>query len=429
MACLAPLCPNDILFCPAILLILPHRRYGMDGSVVACALLGTACGVVTGLVPGIHVNTAAPLAVALASNRGIAPLPAASFICALSLTHTFIDFIPTTLLGIPSEDTAVAALPAHRMVLMGRGLEAIRLSGLASLFAVVSLVICVYPSLALIRGGYPLVKAAIPFVLVVVLARMIASHGTLRRMGMAALVVALSGVFGWAVLTGPVWGPDPLFPVFSGMFGISTLLISMRGTCSAPPQSLDAELQAGRNEMLCSMAQGTLAGSCVALIPGIGASQAALLVVRPRGHDPMRGYICSCCAINTANALFALMVLQVGGAARNGALVHVQRLLGTVTPPTFHALLAVMCLAAGLAYPLLMALARLLMPALSRVSYRRLSLVGIVFQGVLVCALSGILGALLCAVATAVGLLPALMGVHRSTVMSFLLIPVLSFYT
>ncbi|MCC7569087.1 MAG: tripartite tricarboxylate transporter permease, partial [Candidatus Methanofastidiosa archaeon] len=124
-----------------------------------------------------------------------------------------------------------------------------------------------------------------------------------------------------------------------------------------------------------------------------------------------------------------LMVLHVGGAARNGALVHVQRLLGTVTPPTFHALLAVMCLAAGLAYPLLMALARLLMPALSRVSYRRLSLVGIVFQGVLVCALSGILGALLCAVATAVGLLPALMGVHRSTVMSFLLIPVLSFYT
>ena len=93
-------------------------------------LLGCLFGVVTGLIPGLHINLVALILfsispVLLGYTNVIA---VASFIIAMSITHTFTDFISATYLGAPADDTALAVLPAHKLLLDGKGHEAIRLT-------------------------------------------------------------------------------------------------------------------------------------------------------------------------------------------------------------------------------------------------------------------------------------------------------------
>lgn len=101
------------------------------------AALGIGLGTFTGLIPGVHVNNIAPLLVGLTAGSTLGPYQAISLIVAMMLTHTFLDFIPSTFLGVPNEDTALSVLPAHKLVLKGKGYEVIKLTALGSLGALI----------------------------------------------------------------------------------------------------------------------------------------------------------------------------------------------------------------------------------------------------------------------------------------------------
>ncbi|MDD1655142.1 MAG: tripartite tricarboxylate transporter permease, partial [Methanomicrobiales archaeon] len=111
----------------------------MMWSLLAGTILGVAIGTVSGLVPGVHANTMAAVLLGgeaiLASVFGPETLGAALF--AALVTHTFLDIIPSTFLGIPDADTALAVLPAHALCLEGNGEEAVRIGALGAAMAVV----------------------------------------------------------------------------------------------------------------------------------------------------------------------------------------------------------------------------------------------------------------------------------------------------
>ena len=119
--------------------------------VILFALLGTFLGVLTGLIPGLHVNNIAVIMLSIApallvslmflNQFGIPevfiPLLLAITIVSMSIAHTFLDFIPSTFLGAPEGETALSVLPAHSMLLEGRGYEAVMLSAIGSLGGVI----------------------------------------------------------------------------------------------------------------------------------------------------------------------------------------------------------------------------------------------------------------------------------------------------
>jgi putative membrane protein len=102
-------------------------------------LLGVALGTVSGLLPGIHANTLAGILLSLQVILlpVIGPLALAATMFAALITHTFVDSIPSTFLGIPDADTALAVLPAHALCLEGNGEEAVRVAALGSACAMV----------------------------------------------------------------------------------------------------------------------------------------------------------------------------------------------------------------------------------------------------------------------------------------------------
>ena len=100
----------------------------MFDLVIAC-FIGILIGTTTGMVPGIHVNTAG--AILFASSTFLLTFLSPEFLCvlmvAMSIAHALIEFVPSMLLGVPEEGTATSILPGHRMVLQGRAKEVIRI--------------------------------------------------------------------------------------------------------------------------------------------------------------------------------------------------------------------------------------------------------------------------------------------------------------
>jgi putative membrane protein len=87
--------------------------------------VGMGIGVFAGLTPGIHVNTTIPIIMSL-SFLLPSPYYLAVLVVSVAVTEMFIDYIPSIFLGAPEADTSLSVLPGHRLLLEGRGYEAIK---------------------------------------------------------------------------------------------------------------------------------------------------------------------------------------------------------------------------------------------------------------------------------------------------------------
>jgi len=400
-------------------------------ELIAYSLLGVFCGIFTGLVPGIHVNTAAPLAMELSNSSFIEPMSASVFICCMSITHTFIDFIPATILGIPDPDMSLAVLPAHRMVLSGRGWEAICLSGVASLLSVVIITASLPLLMYVFEIIYPVISSSTLYLLIFFSIITIYAHKSMKKIILALFVFLLSGIFGYAVLENTMLFKDPLMPVFSGFFGMSSLIMGLAGGKEVPKQDFDDLFLISKKNIIITTLKGTFSGILVSTVPGIGASQATILsniFSRGDGENGTRQFILSCCSINTSNALFAIIVLYLFQKPRNGALICVQEIMGDIRKEELLLFVMVVVTSSFLAFLLLRVIAKIVLKNMGNIRYDILCISGIVILTLLVYSLGGPLGILLCIISTSMGLMPPLLGVNRSVLMAFLLLPIMSYY-
>ena len=99
-------------------------------DIIAAVLVGCCAGIITGLIPGIHINLVSLLLVSVSGYflGFTSPIVLGVFIISMSVTHTFLDTLPSIFLGAPDADTALAVLPGHRLLLEGRGYEAVKLT-------------------------------------------------------------------------------------------------------------------------------------------------------------------------------------------------------------------------------------------------------------------------------------------------------------
>ena len=82
---------------------------------------GVMLGSLTGLIPGFHVNNVALILLALSPallDLGIPLASVAAIIVSTGTVHTFLNYIPSALIGAPDGDTALSLLPGHRMLLL-----------------------------------------------------------------------------------------------------------------------------------------------------------------------------------------------------------------------------------------------------------------------------------------------------------------------
>lgn len=391
------------------------------------AVLGTGMGVFTGLIPGVHVNNIAPMLVGLAASSVLSPMQAISLIVAMMLTHTFIDYIPSTFLGVPDEGTALSVLPAHRLVHQGRGYEVIRLTALGSLGALMLSAALVGPMLLVIGPAYESINPHMHWLLLAIIMVMFALERSWKSIWWAVMIFLLSGMLGILTLDTNLGASDTmLMPLLGGLFGVSVLLASMKGQGKLPKQRITEEPMSLRSNAR-SIFAGTSAGALTGIIPGVGPAQGTVLTQLATRSGGTRDFLVGVSGVNTAKALFSFVALYAIGRPRSGAAVAVSQIID-VGANELLLLTGIALFSGGLATILHLYIGKLATKHIHRLPYRAMCITVVASVIGLSLYYSGAVGLLVLATATAIGLLPATVGVKRTHCMGVIILPCILYF-
>jgi putative membrane protein len=386
--------------------------------------VGVLLGTASGLVPGLHANNMALLLGGIAPSVPGPPLYVGMAMLAAGVAHTFLEIIPTLALGVPDPAMAVAALPGHRLVLEGRGREALRLSTLGSGAAVLLAVPLAVPITRAMTTLWPAIRANLPLVLGGVAVLLVLTERRLISKLVAAVSFALSTLLGLATLdlspAAPLDAGGMLAPLFAGLFGAPVLIDAIGGQ-GVPPQD-DPKIAASKRSILGLSGLGTISGAVVGYVPAVSSAVAATFaLLAVPGRYGARGFVVTTSGVNTANAIFALFALVALGSPRTGVLVAVEAASVPLSIP--HLLVGIASGAIAGAVGVLLIGDRYL-AVVGSLDPTRLS-VG------LLCVLAGLsylfagpVGVAAYLAATVVGLVPARFGARRATLMGVLIGPI-----
>jgi putative membrane protein len=222
---------------------------------------------------------------------------------------------------------------------------------------------------------------------------------------------------------------QPLFPMLSGLFGLSTLIMSLGESANLPLQDFKSEIKVPLINKIKAIFAGVFSGSLTGLLPGLGAAQASiigmLLVGKKIGNE---AFLILVGGINTVNFAFSLATFFVLEKARNGAIVAVMELVKSINSDQLtvfiFSALTTGCFSVFLTLKICKAFAFII----SKINYKALIIGIITFVSLLVFLLTGFKGILVLLVSTFIGMMPALLAVKRSHNMGCLLLPVIIYF-
>lgn len=383
---------------------------------------GICLGTISGLTPGIHANTFALLLAAVASTIPGPPRFVGAAMLAAGVVHTFLDVVPALALGVPDPSMAPSALPGHRLMLRGRGREALRLSAMGSGLAICFAIPLALPITWLMEQAYPTILEHLSLVLGAVIVLLITTERSTRARLGALLAVAGSGLLGVFTLDlqpgGVLDVGGMLMPLFTGLFGAPILVDALSG--EGFPEQADAAVTTGPGPVAGIALLGTLSGAIVGYLPGISSAIAATgaLVAIPR-RGP-RAFLVATSGVNTANAVFALFALFALGDARTGVMVALD---SAGVPISLPLLLGAVAIGAAAGFTLVIALGDRYLSLVGRLNHTRLCLGVLAALLGLVALFAGWRGLAVFTGAAVVGLIPARLGARRATLMGVLLVP------
>ncbi len=306
---------------------------------------GAILGTFTGLIPGFHVNNVALIAVSLtpiAIGIGLPLDIIAGMIVSCGMVHTFLNYIPSALVGAPDDNMALALLPGHRMLVTGQAAQGVAYSARGSqmgmimaipLLVVARLLFGDNPGLNWFEGS----RDILPWLLLGISSFLLMTETTrlpwpsilqkatswmriplpkpIRvsfpifafryerewdaidlRLGnssrKAGIFVALcffllSGFYGWAVFELPARSPvgmpsaTLLMPSLAGLFGIANLIDIYVTTSEMPKQEPNWDLPPMKPLAVPTFLSAVVS-SVMAILPGMTAAQATVVVMSMR---------------------------------------------------------------------------------------------------------------------------------------------------
>lgn len=417
---------------------------------IASALLGFILGIISGLIPGIHVNNIALLLVALSPflvSVGFPWFYIAVVILSTSITHTFLDIIPSIFLGAPEADTSLAVLPGHKLLMEGRGSEAVRLSAMGSAGSVVISLIMAFPLGFLFMNVYNILSSYIGWVLVLIVILMIATEKgeiiessltDLKFKMYAILLFVISGMLGlFAFNSEDIMQPiikfgetSVLFPLLSGLFGASMLVISLITDSEIPPQQNTNRVELSKKKIVRGMFTGSMAGSFVALLPGVSSAIGTIIarLLIKRDVDSSKEFIVSISGANTADAIFSLIALFTIQKARSGAMVAIDTLIQSLDISTVVVLLMVVVYVSVLSYCATIYLGDKILNILYKINYQKLCCVILFSLSLMVVLFTGMFGLMIFLVSIPIGMIASFARIRRVHAMGVILLPVILYF-
>lgn len=394
-------------------------------EIIIAIMLGISSGIVTGLIPGVHINliSATLLSLSPLLLNYTNPFILVIFIIAMSVTHTFLDTIPSIFLGAPDSSQVLGVLPGHRYLLKGKGLLGVKLTVLGS-YGAVLISILLFPIFILfVKYVYDYIAPYIKYFIVVVIIFMILKD---KKKLWATTIFLISGLLGVLVLSSTTI-KNPLFPMLSGMFGVSTLLYSLKDNNTLPKQKDSENFPIKIKLFFKSIISGCCSGFLTAVTPALGAGMASAISATFTKDLGDKGFMILIGSISTFNFVLSLVTYYTLDKARNGSIIAVQELLENLNFNYLIIILLTVLIVGSISVLLSLVLSKLFLSIVTKINYKKLtlSIVFLIFFMTLI--LSNYVGILILIVSTAIGLVPAIKKTTRTMAMGCLMFPVLLF--
>ena len=383
----------------------------------------------------------------------------------------------------------------------GRGYHAVYYSLIGSMFAVLFcflIIVLISYNVTASLEFYEIMKNNMFEILLLVSFLMIVTERNNKKNAIGVFLIA--GIFGYVILndiegktSSPFGFPSTaLFPTFTGLFGIATLIYARQNTPDLKIQKLDEPLV---SETLENSFLGTISGSFVGLLPGVTPGIGTIFAMQLRGlvrkiksapvsilfwslltlrfskvknivytwlhyndeldgpfdyekrikSDRIESVIVTLGAVNTAASLAILAALFIILRPRNGTtivineLIDVEPWISEIPIPLLYLFMGVLMGSAvsfsisqkvGKLFPEYMINRRIYSGFSSNFKDDYVRMVDwiIVLLIVLVYVFTGVVGLGILTVATAIGYLPVSMKIRRTHAMGVLLLPVMIFF-
>lgn len=411
----------------------------MFDLIFAC-IIGVGCGIITGLIPGIHVNTAGAFVFSASPFLlfSYSPEVLAVFLLSMSISHALLEFIPSMFLGVPEEGTVLSVMPGHYLLLQGRGKEAIRLVSLGGFGAMIVTILL----LPVFMMGLPVLYGLLkPFIWIILSGTVVYMIYRLSRdfksLIWSSVLFLLSGIMGWTALTSPLSASVSLLCLFSGLFGVSTLLYSLSEKSVMPEQNKQHRLEID-GDILRSIFAGGIAGSILGFLPGMGPAQGSLLAQELSGAsdttNEREGFLVAMSGVNVSDALFSLIAIYIIGNPRSGIAVYINQILQGLDFNHLLIMIFSAITAVSISLVLCIILGDWFSHSMQKINYEKITWFVICFMSFLVVLFGFMEGSnmifiiLIYITAIAMGLLPHYLDINKSHLMGVLIVPAIVVY-
>ena len=410
-------------------------------SLIVASFLGIIIGCVTGMIPGIHVNTAG--AIIFASSTFLLSIFSPEFLCVvmvtMSISHAMIEFVPSMLLGVPEEGTATSVLPGHRMVLQGRSKEVIRIVAVGG-FGAIMVIIFMLPFFSIVLPALHVFSKSFTWVILLSASIFLTYKLTrsFKSFAWSLLLFLLSGILGWVIFQTPISSSVSLMCVFSGLFGISTILFSLNDNSTIPYQYPFYELNLDINKYK-SIFAGGITGAILGFLPGFGPAQGTVIAQLASGANDNEdedtvNFLLATSGLNISDCLFSLMAIYIIGNPRSGIAVYMSYLISEMSLMHLVIYIFASLIAVSFSLVLTLKLGDSFSRLMAGINYRKLS-IGVISLQILILYIfifyynAPIFYMTLALITSiAMGMLPHYLGVGKSHLMGVLIIPAIVIY-
>ena len=389
-------------------------------EIIFFLFIGILFGTLTGLVPGLHPNMII-LIVPLLVGFGLETEILLSLIVAMAVSNSIIYFISSIVFGIPDSGSELSVLPGHELIMKGQGYHAVKLTVIGAIGSIIVSIIILPIVIFSVPFIYNNISSFIYILLILIVLFMIFSE---KKKILAFIIFTFSGFIGIFSQKLPIDNSLILFPIFSGLFGLSMIFLQLGKKVKIPKQKPKKYIFVSNRLTNRAILSGSFSGVVAGFLPSIGTSEITSLLSLDKNKY---SFLVSIGSITTSNIILSILALFLIGRARSGVAVSIEQFMNIGINEVILIILFSV-ISVGLGSFVTLFLAREILEKINKINYSKISLFIFLFILIMVYIFTNIHGLFLGILCTLLGIATNLSNVKRGLLMGVLIVPTILFY-
>jgi len=306
------------------------------------------------------------------------------------------------------------------MFLEGKAYYATILTIIGSTLSIIFATILLPVLILLFKNIYPFIEKIIPHIIIFIIFIIISKSTNKLK---STLTFIISGILGILIFTIPI--KNILLPTFSGLFGLSGLILSLKEKSVKKKQKIQSIPKIKDHLFPCFIA--TLIASIAALLPGLGSSHSAILTLLVLKNLTKEHFLSISGTINTANMAISTITYYTLQKARNGSIIALSNYFPEINLKILILIFTTIIFSSSIAIILALKITKLFTNIINKINYQK-TIIGIIIIVSSICiAITGFIGLIILILTTFFGIIIIENNIARNNMLGILIIPTLSY--